>query len=419
MTDLTTTELPEELDRVSLPDFGTGRRRSTQRKVKHPRLRIGFWLLILIGSLAGLAWLLWTNLTDSGDTPAPGDVGAGQAAAVLPPAPKSLLIQTATVDGQEVAAAFTVITLSATGPGGSIVFVPAETMVEIPGLRLDPLARAFEETGIDGAERTVRNLLGIDFDHVEVLDNETWASYVEPLGPLSVDNPGRLDTETDTLRIEVLYPAGPVTVDAPVVGEFLAAKGVSESGLLRLVRHQRFWEAFLAVLAQRPGGGDLDPAEDFEAFLDRLAAGDVNYHILPVENIGSQEQELYQPDRDAIPPLIAKIAPEQRVSSDDLVRVQILNGDGTPGLAQPVTDVMLSVGATVQLVGNANSFGHEITQIVYYRDEQHAAATTIRDALGVGEIVKALNPIDVVDVTVVVGGADFVDRLQDAVDVEG
>ena len=56
---------------------------------------------------------------------------------------------------------------------------------------------------------------------------------------------------------------------------------------------------------------------------------------------------------------------------------------------------------------------------MYYRDEQHAAATTIRDALGVGEIVKALNPIDVVDVTVVVGGADFVDRLQDAVDVEG
>ena len=160
-----------------------------------------------------------------------------------------LLIQTATVDGQEVAAAFTVITLSATGPGGSIVFVPAETMVEIPGLRLDPLARAFEETGIDGAERTVRNLLGIDFDHVEVLDNETWASYVEPLGPLSVDNPGRLDTETDTLRIEVLYPAGPVTVDAPVVGEFLAAKGVSESGLLRLVRHQRFWEG----VPRRPG----------------------------------------------------------------------------------------------------------------------------------------------------------------------
>lgn len=53
--------------------------------------------------------------------------------------------------------------------------------------------------------------------------------------------------------------------------------------------------------------------------------------------------------------------------------------------------------------GAAAAFDQERTQVVYYRPSQQQAAQRLRDALGVGELVRALRPLDVVDVTVVVG----------------
>jgi hypothetical protein len=83
--------------------------------------------------------------------------------------------------------------------------------------------------------------------------------------------------------------------------------------------------------------------------------------------------------------------------------VQILNGVGLPGLAEPVTELLIPTGAVVQLTGNALEFDHDVTQVVYYHDEYLDAAHRIRDELGVGEVVKQREPIDVVDITVVVG----------------
>jgi hypothetical protein len=61
----------------------------------------------------------------------------------------------------------------------------------------------------------------------------------------------------------------------------------------------------------------------------------------------------------------------------------------------------------VTLSGNADRFDYATTQIVYYDDGHLDDAKAIQKALGVGELVKSLTGLDVVDVTVVVG-ADFV-----------
>jgi hypothetical protein len=44
-----------------------------------------------------------------------------------------------------------------------------------------------------------------------------------------------------------------------------------------------------------------------------------------------------------------------------------------------------------------------VSQVVHYRDEDLDDARSVQRALGVGEVVRSLVPLDVVDITVVVG----------------
>ena len=112
------------------------------------------------------------------------------------------------------------------------------------------------------------------------------------------------------------------------------------------------------------------------------------------------------PCRSAIALIVAEVAPGSGVASSDRIRVQVLNGTGAPGLSQQVQPALAAAGAVVSLTGNADRFDHQLTQVVFYRDEDLEAAQAVRQALGVGEVVRSLVPLDVVDVTVVVG-ADF------------
>ena len=57
----------------------------------------------------------------------------------------------------------------------------------------------------------------------------------------------------------------------------------------------------------------------------------------------------------------------------------------------------------VTLTGNAASFDFAQTQIVFYDRNEQPVAERVQKLLGVGRLVLSRVPIDVVDVTVVVG----------------
>ena len=86
--------------------------------------------------------------------------------------------------------------------------------------------------------------------------------------------------------------------------------------------------------------------------------------------------------------------------------MQLLNGTGVVGQSQLVAARLLPAGFRIVVTANANSFSYRETQVVFYRREQQAAATRVQRALGVGKLVRSRQPLDVVDVTVVIG-TDF------------
>jgi hypothetical protein len=356
-----------------------------------------FPLLVMLVSLGGLAYVGFDQYLAT-DQDAAVVATDPLAAAPTTSATTALLVHT---DGSGATTGFTITSLHSDG-GSRVVLIPSSVMVEIPGYGLDTLINAGRFGGVDLSRLAVENLLTVEFDHVLELTPAALSELTRSFSPLLVDNPARVDEINDDSRIEVIYPAGAMLLASADTSDFLDRRSLGESELDRLVRHQEFWTAYLLARADVVAQG-TDVETDFDAFLDVLATRRqaTEYRILDVQLIGGAD-EIYGVDREALPSAIANIDPA-RDADVGPAAVQLLNGVGVPGLAAPIAERLVAVGASVQLTDNASRFDHEITQIVYYREQAYDAAVRIRDALGVGEVVKAIEPIDVVDVTVVVG----------------
>jgi hypothetical protein len=79
--------------------------------------------------------------------------------------------------------------------------------------------------------------------------------------------------------------------------------------------------------------------------------------------------------------------------------------DGTGSLDHGMAAAVLfaSIGGQIDKVGNAPEFGVETTQFVYFDDAALTRVQRMRDALGVGEIVKSDELNSAVDIVVVLG----------------
>jgi hypothetical protein len=360
---------------VSLPEKGDGTRRR-QRVERHRRGRRGVVRVVaalaLVAVLGAGGWLLVSLFGDDGaHTPDPGtETSATSTVETVPvdPDAEPELIVLTDADG-----AVYGVTILAPATA-TIVHVPPGTLVEVPSLGLSSLADADREGGADVLQHSLENVLGIRFGSVVRLDPTALAGELERTGPLS---------------------AGDDMVDASNVVGFLSRTG-DESSLQRLVRHQAFWSALVAN-----GESSLDGVH-------AMAGRAVRQRVLPVETIsGVGDDELFRIVDDDLPALVGLAFPGATTSPGaSRIRVRILNGAGTPGVAQQVQPLLVDAGAEVTLSGNADRFDYATTQVVYYDDASVDAARAVQQALGVGELVKSLTELAVVDVTVVVG-ADF------------
>lgn len=84
------------------------------------------------------------------------------------------------------------------------------------------------------------------------------------------------------------------------------------------------------------------------------------------------------------------------------VRVEILNGNGTPGAAETAASVLRAMDFDVVFYGNADSFDHEETRVLD-RSGRPGAARAVADSLGVSEVVDRPDPELYLDATVILG----------------
>jgi hypothetical protein len=239
---------------------------------------------------------------------------------------------------------------------------------------------------------------GVGVQDVVLLDASRWAELVAPVPPLTIQNPDDVDG----------FDAGPVTLGPDDVAPWLEARREGESELGALTRQQLFWEAWVAAVAasgdEAAVPGELDSG--IGRFVRGLAAGPLEVATVPVVEVPASEDAspTYRVDRTALSEVITELVPfPQGTALAPRTRVRLLDGIGDPEHVTRVAPNVVASDATIVVVGNADDFEYQTTEIRYHHPSQRSAAARLQRALGAGRVVEDVRPIDTFDVTIVLG----------------
>ena len=154
------------------------------------------------------------------------------------------------------------------------------------------------------------------------------------------------------------------------------------------------------------GESDASTSEHqrFLATLAGLPTGDLTITTLPVRPISAGESELYATDEEEIRTFLTGTVGFTPPAQED-VRVQVLNGNGVPGIGQDVARRLVGEGFRVILSGNARRLTYRRTLIITYDSgvEGQRLAQRAKRLLGVGEVQVSAQQQGIVDLTIVVG----------------
>lgn len=290
------------------------------------------------------------------------------------------------------------------GKAGAAVLVPTATVVEVPSLGSQTFADIARLSSSRLFLISVQNALGIRFQDVMIFDDDELAAALAPAVAFDVEfrRGVRIDDDAGTLT----FQTGVVEVEAAEAMRLLAAPpGAKE--LVHLVTVRAVLEGWRAALRDNAVASATTAAVGAAKPLVESADAQLHYETLPVESISQGGDERFRIRRDDATAMLRDAIPWTLLGGGrPRPRVEVLNGTGGVGVTEAIAALVVPAGGEITLTGNVPDFGVEQTQVVYYRDEDAAAAGHLAAALGDVPVSKASEPIGVVDVTIVVG-ADF------------
>jgi hypothetical protein len=308
----------------------------------------------------------------------------------------------ASVDSDGALSGLTVLALGGNEEGGGVLFVPVGTGTGIGGAGAElgeTLGATFARGGEAALGPAASAVLGFGFDELTVLDDARWSELVQPVAPLTFDNPDRVRAPA--------FPAGAIELDAEQVGPYLAARNAGESDLARLARHEAFWRAWLRAIAgsSAPGAVPGETAAGVGRFVRGVAKGTAVMETLEVADGETADTYTYDPIAGGAQ--LARLVPFPTGSaSAPRVRLRVVDGVGVDGLAVSAARQLVPAGGEIAVVGNADRFGYATTVVRFTDEAQRSAADAMVKALGLGTVEQVEVVDDVVELTIVIG-ADF------------
>ncbi len=291
---------------------------------------------------------------------------------------------------------------------------PPERSPDAASVPLDAFVSGGAPLLLMGAE----NLVGVPLDDRVEMSARGARALFSSLGPLRVDVPG----EVRRAGGELLFSPGPQRLGARWLTRLLFTSGAGGDDIELGPRHLAVWESMLGrirALGDRGRHSILEgtlsgPRASGQIRLLRAIAAvgrdDLTLASIPVSELSTGGEELYSPHSEALTALLEGALGTRRLH-DEVVRVQVLNGNGVPGVGARVAKRLIGNGYQIALSGNASRLDYPRTLIVAYDRSQRGRryAARARRLLGIGEVQVAAQPQGIVDLTIVVG-KDFSQR---------
>ncbi len=297
----------------------------------------------------------------------------------------------------------------------------AENLATISGymdtnLNLEDLSKTISTFArIDDAQDLV---YGLDVSSVELEGQTYYVPDIARISDIFSDRPEVVseDQVFETVSLEILNGAGTPGIAgqaADLVGTLTHADGQKKFHVDEVGNADSFDYDSTEIIVSSTEGFVMQAAEELMAFLD---AGILSTH----EGL-SQSQIVvilgadFNPDAlgPAAPePPEEAVEPEEAEQTADLIEINILNGEGTTGLATTVEDILVErfndptpVMEVVE-TKNADNFDYDQTIIMVFTTREGVTdlAQDIQQQLGVGVIESSDDNVDNVDISIIIGG---------------
>jgi LCP family protein required for cell wall assembly len=312
----------------------------------------------------------------------------------------------------------------ANGSRASFVSFPRDSYVQIPGHGWDKLNAAFadgytsapkslpdDERKAAGQQllvQTISQLTGLQIDHFASVDLLGFYNLANVVGGVQVN----LCKAVSDSYSGAKFPAGPQTISGADALRFVRQRhGLPRGDLDRVVRQQ----VFLAGVARKMLSENvlLDPTKQQQLVkavagsltvdknldivslaqqMQSVTAGSVNFRTMPIAGDAKDplgRDILQLPSTSTLHAFFAHLSddaaattpaapstptPSAPAVAPSSVKVHVLNGSGTVGLAAKAAASLTSAGYTVLGTGNADSSSYTQTQIRYGTGASAAAA---------------------------------------------
>lgn len=384
----------------------------------------GLWLLA-IGAVVALGGGIWALVSGDDDETSPPVAQPSTGEAPDDSIDTTLLIGTKEAGLKTGAMWLNLLAVDEASGRGSVIYVPAHTATEVPGRGLLGVGEALDSGGMPLLLVAVENLLGVQVDRYVELSNSDARVFFKATGDISVDVPAEVHIKAGENQTRLLFPEGPQLLPPHFLERLLYIIGVDGDEMDLGSRHLAFWDAVfeeyggapdqLAVAIEEAGPAlaesDAEVGEIatfFESLLE--VPEDLRSLVtLPVRQVSVGGDELYEVDTEQLASFMEDtLGSKPRVG--DEIRVQILNGNGVPGIGEEVAEKLSQENFRVILSGNARNLNYKKTLVVTYdpSEEGQAIAKRARDLIGVGEVQVSAQGQGIVDLTIVVG-KDFLE----------
>ncbi len=310
---------------------------------------------------------------------------------------------------------------------GALVDIPTNTGVLVDSLdRIDRIDAVFESAALSGFRGEVEQLLGIELPFYLVFSTDQLSDVVDLAGGIELFLIDPIEATDPT----ILIPAGNVLLDGQKTVDYLRYASPNERPLEAVGRRQRLVQSLLARLGEqaeylgRRGvfplfRGYVETNLDSRAMAslvnlfddldtDTLIKQRVIGNTRSVEVSGETRDLLFphmegQLLKSAVQQMLSSIAsPEMPGELRSVVRLEILNGTTTNGLARRTQELYEGFGYTNISVGNADSNDVEETTIIN-RLGDPTTAERVAEIIGADRVTSQARLDDEVDVTIVLG----------------
>lgn len=307
-----------------------------------------------------------------------------------------------------------------------VLFIPRDTRTFIPGHGKGKINASHAHGGIELTDKTLENFLDIPIDYYIETDFNGFADIIDAIGGVKINIKKPLHYVDKAGDLYIDLPAGNVELNGKEALEYVRYREPIKGDIGRVERQQKFVRAVMdkilspEIIVKLPNiykkviksVNTNIPFKDISPFVK--LAKDMNLDHVETAMISGRPDYIngvsyWLPDKEKVEIIVDNLIRSKEYIKNSRYKVSIYNGNGKPGLAGDMADILTKYGFKISHIANADRFNYENTVISYYNKDAKRAVEGIKRLLD-GEINYIEE--DKSDIEIIIG-EDFINNSKE------